>query len=126
MAMPLYDYACPRCGPFSTWGTVLAHEQPADCPDCGEASPRMVAAPNLSCTSSGVRLAHERNERSAHEPRLVTHEQMHGTHSAHGHGHAYGHAHGHGHGHAHRPLPPAASRLGTGLRQSSRRSMIGH
>ena len=116
--MPLYGYDCPRCGPFSAWGSMAAHEQPADCPCCGGASPRMVAAPNLSCANPTVRLAHQRNERSAHEPRLVTHEQLHGRHGAHG--------HDQGHAHAHRPLPPAASRLAEGLRQSSRRSMIGH
>jgi hypothetical protein len=93
-----------------------SYEEPVACPGCGEASPRMVAAPNLPCASSTVRLAHERNERSAHEPRLVTHQQLHGSH---------GHDHAHGHAHAHRP-PPAASRLAKGLRQSSRRSMIGH
>jgi putative FmdB family regulatory protein len=119
--MPLYGYTCLSCGPFSTWGSMLAHDEPMPCPGCGQASPRMIAAPNLACTSSNVRLAHERNERSAHEPRVVSHAQLHADRSS----QVGGHSHRHGHADAHRP-PLSASRLGKNLRQSSRRSVIGH
>ena len=119
--MPLYGYSCVSCGPFSAWGSMLAHEEPMACPGCGQASPRMIAAPNLACASSNARLAHERNERSAHEPRVVSHEQLHRE----GGSRRHGHSHGHTHANAHRP-PPSASGLGKNLRQSSRRSLIGH
>ena len=115
--MPLYGYNCVACGPFSAWGSMLGHDEPMACPACGQASPRMIAAPNLACASGSVRLAHERNERSAHEPRTVSHEQLHREGGS--------REHGHTHANAHRP-PPSASRLGKNLRQSSRRSMIGH
>ncbi len=112
--MPVYDYACESCGPFSAQAGMAAFDQPAPCGQCGRPSPRMVAAPNLGRTERSARIAHERNERSAHEPRVVTHEQLHGKTGA------------HRHGHAHRAPPPGASRLGSNLQQSPHRSLIGH
>ena len=115
--MPLYGYTCTNCGPFQTHGSAKAYDQPAACPICGSASQRMVAAPNLSCTSGAVRQAHERNERSAEQPRVVRREPAESGHSTH---------HHHRHHHTHPSLPPQAARLGKGLRASSHRSLIGH
>jgi putative FmdB family regulatory protein len=113
--MPLYEYVCGRCGPFSGWGSMQAYAQPASCSHCGTTSPRMVASPNLARSSHPVRLAHERNERSAHEPRVMRREQMPGGHDADAH-----------HDHAHPAAPPQAAPLGKNLHRSTRRWMIGH
>jgi putative FmdB family regulatory protein len=68
--MPTYDYACPACGGFDAFRSLSQRNEPAPCPDCGTASPRVFAtAPRLACLSSEVRLAMDTNERARHEPR---------------------------------------------------------
>jgi putative FmdB family regulatory protein len=106
--MPLYPYTCNDCGDFQAWRSMAACDQPAACPRCGTPSRRAVAAPRILGMDEHTRIAHMRNEKSAHEPRVVRKEPSH-----HGHGH---------HGHA----PRAADRLEPHLHQSPRRSMIGH
>ena len=47
--MPTYDYACARCGGFDALRTLAARNEPAGCPQCGAASPRVLArAPGLA------------------------------------------------------------------------------
>jgi putative FmdB family regulatory protein len=108
--MPLYPYTCQRCGDFQTWRSMSACDQPAACPRCGMLSRRAVAAPIILGMDPNLRKAHMRNEKSAHEPRVVRKERSH-----------HGHAHGH-----HEHAPPGADRLEPHLHQSSRRTMIGH
>ena len=68
--MPTYDYHCASCGGFDAFRTVAARNEPATCPDCGAASPRVfVSAPRLACMSSDTRTAMGINERAAHAPR---------------------------------------------------------
>lgn len=68
--MPTYDYACPACGGFDAFRSLAQRNDPADCPDCGAASPRVFAsAPRLACLSTETRTALEINERARHEPR---------------------------------------------------------
>ncbi|HEX5372065.1 MAG TPA: zinc ribbon domain-containing protein [Aquabacterium sp.] len=68
--MPTYDYACPDCGGFDALRSLAQRNEPALCPDCGTASPRVfVSAPRLACLSSSTRLAMDTNERARHEPR---------------------------------------------------------
>jgi len=68
--MPTYDYACPSCGDFDALRRVSARDEPAACPDCGAASPRVFAnAPRLALLDSGVRSALATNEHARHEPR---------------------------------------------------------
>lgn len=43
--MPLYDYACPGCGPFSASRPLREFDQPADCPACGAPAPRRLTVP---------------------------------------------------------------------------------
>ena len=116
--MPLYDYDCDGCGPFETRASMRDYQQPMACPSCGKESPRMIALPNVPRTSGATRLAHQLNERSADSPRVARREPAEPGHGA--------RAEHHHHRHAHSPLPPQAARLGKGLRQSSRRWMIGH
>jgi hypothetical protein len=55
-----------------------------------------VVAPSLALMNGHSRIAHQRNEKSAHEPQVVSG-------SAHGHGHGAHHHHQHKHGVGQRP-----------------------
>ena len=68
--MPLYDYECSQCGEFSAFNRMSEAFEPKDCPECGESSRRIISAPHLACMPAENRKAWERNERSAHEPRV--------------------------------------------------------
>ena len=51
--MPTYDYECPDCGGFEAIRSMSARNEPADCPHCGKAAPRvMVASFGLSYMES--------------------------------------------------------------------------
>lgn len=94
--MPLYDYACSDCGPFRDWQPMSAAGAPAACPDCGGAAPRTITAPFIANMNPHNRIAHQRNEKSADEPRLA--RKMTHDHNADAHPHRQGHAHSHSHG----------------------------
>jgi putative FmdB family regulatory protein len=67
--MPTYDYACQACGGFDALRRLADRDQPAPCPDCGAASPRVLAsAPQLALMDGGTRSAMATNERARHEP----------------------------------------------------------
>ena len=69
--MPVYDYACEGCGPFTALRPMAAFRDPCACPDCGGEAPRaFLTAPNLAGMDAGRRRAMATNERSANEPRL--------------------------------------------------------
>ena len=68
--MPVYDYACERCGPFTVLRPMAQFKDPHACPDCGEACPRaFLTAPRIAGMDPGLRAAHATNERSRHAPR---------------------------------------------------------
>ena len=68
--MPTYDYECRDCGGFDALRSVAQRNEPAACPDCGAASPRVFAsAPRLGLLEEGTRRAMDVNERARHEPR---------------------------------------------------------
>jgi putative FmdB family regulatory protein len=68
--MPTYDYACRDCGGFDAFRAGSGRNEPASCPDCGEASPRVFAsAPRLALMDTGTRGAMAVNERARHEPK---------------------------------------------------------
>ena len=68
--MPTYDYACAGCGDFDALRSMGARNEPAACPGCGAASPRVFAsAPHLALMEAGTRTAMATNERARHEPR---------------------------------------------------------
>lgn len=69
--MPLYDYSCPEHGTFSRMRPMCEAGLPSPCPRCGIDAQRRIGAPNLSVLSGAQRRAHERNERSAHEPQTA-------------------------------------------------------
>jgi putative FmdB family regulatory protein len=81
--MPLYDYECRNCGPFRDWRPMSEWTTDVPCPDCSLPAPRQTAAPMLGALSTNNRIAHERNERSAHEPQVVRREEVPRGHSHH-------------------------------------------
>ena len=67
--MPVYEYLCATCGPFTAIRPMAAFEQPQPCEHCGEPSPRaLLTAPAMSGLDSGRRQAAAANERSANTP----------------------------------------------------------
>ena len=100
--MPLYDYHCEACGPFRSWEAMSAAELAIPCPDCAETAPRSVSAPFLANMDPHNRIAHQRNEKSAHEPEVTTRKQMNKRGRKHPHaGGCQHHGHGHHHGQHH-------------------------
>ncbi len=68
--MPTYDYACTSCGGFDAIRATALRDEPASCPGCGAASPRVfVAAPRLALLTNDTRHAMATNERARHEPK---------------------------------------------------------
>ena len=67
--MPLYDYHCDRCGPFTESRPMAEHRSMAHCPFCDDESPRVITAPSLATSSAENRYAHGVNERAAHAPK---------------------------------------------------------
>jgi putative FmdB family regulatory protein len=79
--MPVYDYLCDRCGPFTEMRPMAECELPLECPACGVDAPRAyLTAPHFATMSREARLAHVTNERSAHAPqRLADWKAKHGA-----------------------------------------------
>jgi putative FmdB family regulatory protein len=68
--MPVYDYLCSDCGPFSAIRPMAEFDLPQLCEECGEAAPRaLLTAPAMFGSDPGQRRAAEVNERSAHAPK---------------------------------------------------------
>jgi len=71
--MPVYDYFCARCGPFTDMRPMADSALPHECPACGEDAPRaFLTAPYLAVMTSERRLAHTTNERSASSPQALS------------------------------------------------------
>jgi len=70
--MPVYEYLCIDCGPFTDIRPMAECDLPLACPQCETESPRVIlTAPNFFCMPSDKRKAHATNERSAHSPRTL-------------------------------------------------------
>lgn len=70
--MPVYEYACPHCGPFEELRPMAEFQVPQPCPSCGAPAPRVVlTAPGLALMEAGRRTAFATNERSSHAPRQI-------------------------------------------------------
>jgi putative FmdB family regulatory protein len=69
-AMPVYDYECTACGPFTVLRPMADYDKPHACPDCGaQAGRAFLVFPSLSAMSRDRRVAFETNERSADSPK---------------------------------------------------------
>ncbi|QDM17855.1 zinc ribbon domain-containing protein [Tardiphaga sp. vice352] len=68
--MPVYEYLCNDCGPFTEMRPMAECEEPHDCPQCAAEAPRvMLMAPAFFCMPADKRKAHATNERSRHAPK---------------------------------------------------------
>ncbi len=72
--MATYEYECGQHGYFESERPMHRSGEPADCPECGESSRRVLSAPQLLSLDGVRRKAMSINERSQHEPRLVHRE----------------------------------------------------
>jgi putative FmdB family regulatory protein len=78
--MPVYDYVCANCGPFTGIRAMADCELSFDCPSCGKDAPRAyLTAPRLAGMSAERRLAHATNERSASAPSTLSGTKNHGA-----------------------------------------------
>ena len=70
--MPVYEYLCNDCGPFTDMRPMAECDDPQDCPQCETESPRVIlTAPAFFCMPSDKRKAIATNERSAHAPKTL-------------------------------------------------------
>lgn len=67
--MPIYDFECTRCGPFSMMRRIDERDKPCRCETCGGEGFRVMSAPSLALMNGTHRAAHSTNERAAHAPR---------------------------------------------------------
>ncbi len=71
--MPVYDYLCDRCGPFTETRPMADSGLPQECPSCGNDAPRaFLTAPYFATMSAERRLALATNERSAAAPQALS------------------------------------------------------
>lgn len=70
--MPLYAFTCARCGGFELARPMAAAAQPATCLDCGRAAARVFTAPALRRLDRPLRRALDGEDRSAHQPTVVS------------------------------------------------------
>jgi putative FmdB family regulatory protein len=70
--MPLYEYACGEHGVFETHRPVAEFDESSACPTCERSCSRVLSATCVRFVGAFERVARDRNERSQHEPKLVT------------------------------------------------------
>lgn len=70
--MPIYAYTCAGCGPFDVMRTMAEVGAPARCPECGSEARRVFSPPGLALLATPVRRALDMEEKSAHEPEVVS------------------------------------------------------
>jgi putative FmdB family regulatory protein len=70
--MPLYEYECAEDGVFEAQRPLGEFAAPATCPVCDGWSQRILSAPRLTAMPRAAVVARDRNERSAHEPSVVS------------------------------------------------------
>ena len=82
--MPIYTYSCEAHGEFVELKSISKRNEHTNCPDCNELAQRSITAPNLSIMTAANRIAWQRNEKSMHEPKRVSHSHSHScSHSHH-------------------------------------------
>ena len=77
--MPLYEYECGAHGLFEAQRAVTDFDAAGVCPTCHGESTRVLSVPRLRRTGASERVARDRNERSQHEPKVVTREAAQST-----------------------------------------------
>jgi len=70
--MPVYEYLCNDCGPFTDMRPMAECDLSQACPQCEAQSPRVIlTAPKFLSMSSDQRKAHATNERSSNAPKTL-------------------------------------------------------
>lgn len=70
--MPVYEYLCDSCGPFTEMRPMSEFELPQPCETCGADAPRVIlTAPRFSCMPTETLKAHATNERSRNAPKTL-------------------------------------------------------
>ena len=70
--MPVYEYQCAECGPFTEIRPIAEFDQPCACPQCSAVAPRvLLTAPHFACMPAEKRKAKAINERSANAPQTL-------------------------------------------------------
>lgn len=70
--MPVYAFTCAGCGPFEVVRPMREASAPASCPACGGDARRVYTPPGIPLLAAPLRRALDREERSTHEPEVVT------------------------------------------------------
>jgi len=70
--MPIYAFTCEGCGDFDLARAAADAGAPADCPLCGTTARRVFTPPGLARLVKPLRTALDREEKSAHEPDVVS------------------------------------------------------
>ena len=71
--MPIYDYDCHACGPFTALRPMAAFRDPCDCPTCGAGAPRgSLSAPSIAGMDPARRRALASSEQRAGAPRRAS------------------------------------------------------
>jgi putative FmdB family regulatory protein len=91
--MPIYAFACGECGEFEVTRPVAQAAAGASCPACGAQAQRVFTPPGLALLARPIRRALDGEEKSAHEPDVVSEKR----------GRPLDHHHHH---HHHTPAPP--------------------
>jgi putative FmdB family regulatory protein len=69
--MPVYEYRCKRHGEFERMAKMEQSSRPAPCPRCDKPAARILSSVRGAQLPATEVRARDRNERSAHEPRVV-------------------------------------------------------
>jgi putative FmdB family regulatory protein len=70
--VPLYAFTCEGCGPFELVRPMAEASASAACPACGAEARRVFTPPCLARFARPARRALDLEEKSAHEPDVVT------------------------------------------------------
>jgi putative FmdB family regulatory protein len=70
--VPVYAFTCETCGTFDVVRPMADAGAEARCPACGRDGRRLFTPPGVRLLAPPLRGALDREERSAHEPDVVT------------------------------------------------------
>jgi putative FmdB family regulatory protein len=70
--MAIYAFMCEDCGPFELLRPMAEAGAPAECPRCGTTARRVFTPPGLALLAAPMRRALNEEDKSAHEPDVVT------------------------------------------------------
>jgi len=70
--VPLYAFRCADCGSFDLQRPVAEAGSPAPCPACGARAERVFTPPGLALLARPTRRVLDLEEKSGHEPDVVS------------------------------------------------------